>query len=112
MKYIKIYENLDKLPERGDYVLMEDDYLMGASKQEKEIFSDFVSNNIGHIEFVNKVHDYISVRYVNVPYQISYFFRDSQVYIFKPNNIKFISKTKEDLIENYIMRANAKKYNI
>jgi hypothetical protein len=91
MKYLKKYENIQLIPQKGDYVLMKSD--CGNIQ-----ISNYISNHIGQIEIKE-------VGAVHVKYNTKIF--DSPR-IFSVTQIIDFAKTKEELE----IRLIANKYNI
>jgi hypothetical protein len=109
MKYIKTYENMNKLPEIGDYVLMRVN-LKEYSK--KEDVNKFINNSIGQVMKIYPENEEVRVKYYNIPDNIKdWFLYDSfkKTYsrVFNTNRIVDI-KTKED----FDLYNNQNKYNL
>ena len=94
MKYLKKYENIQLIPQKGDYVLMRSD--CGDIQ-----ISNYISNHIGQIE----IKEVGAVHVVHVKYNTKIF--DSPR-IFSVTQIIDFAKTKEELE----IRLIANKYNI
>ena len=105
----KIYES--KIPlelKDGDCVIMNYSFNPGASLSQKEIFKEFLVNNIGVVKNINKVHNNIAVKYYDIPFQISTFFRSDGVYLFPPSSLSEYASTPEELK----IKIQTKKYNL
>lgn len=105
----KIYESKDSVKgiNVGDYVIMSCGYLVGASDSQKIKMKEFLDNNIGEVINVNPVHINLTVKYHDIPFQISWLFSNNS-YIFKPSQIVEIAPTVEDLK----MKLQASKFNL
>ncbi len=113
MKYIKLYENVINDLKVGDYVMINVDYLFGANKRELKIYKEFLKNNIGQVTYINNGFtnsgiEWFEVKFRDIPFQISKFFRDDNTERYKINNIIHHS----DTIENLKIKIEADKYNL
>jgi len=115
MKYIKKFENINKSPEVGDYVLMRSD-------SKNKGFNIFINNNIGQV-VINIGTHLITIKYDNINLnnqtRSKFFVYDniveSYVKTFNIDKVVVFSKNKED-IENFIknpdLYQSANKYNL
>jgi hypothetical protein len=107
MKYIKTYEDINKEPQVGDYVIC-DDYF--------DKLTEFEANNIGQITSIDDDVDNgapYNIKYNNIPYNIRtwFFYNDDHNYGIRPMSIEeiiFFSSNKEE-VERYLQ---ANKYNL
>ncbi len=111
MKYIKTYENMNKLPEIGDYVLMK---INLTEYEHKDEINNYINNTIGKIINIYPSTDDIRIKYDNIPNNIKSWFRDHKNYknyysrILRIDKIVAIGKTPEEVILN----RDINKYNL
>jgi hypothetical protein len=103
MKYIKKYENFDKVPKIGDYVLMRTD--------SKNIdFRNFLKNNFGQIVKIG--NSLVNVKYeLSINKEIFYFFDLDCSRSFNKKKIVAFSDNLDDL-KLQLQFPETSKYNI
>lgn len=113
MKYIKKYENVNRL-RIGSYVICQEssDYASGVENVNK--LKKFISKNIGqYVKHLSNVDFPYAIHYDNVPDNIMHFFttdeiKGKNIIWFSRYDILEYSENKEDLE----IILNAKKYNL
>jgi hypothetical protein len=103
MKHIKMFEDLNKEPEVGDYVLVRIDLKMYVLK---DVVNNFINNNIGKIAY--KYTENVKVVYDNPPPELEKWFGFNGARTFDMDRIVDFDKSKEKLK----LRLAANKYNI
>jgi hypothetical protein len=123
MKYIKKFEDLQFLPQVGDYVLVKIDVSKSFMKK-KEKLMDFVNNTIGQIISVqpdstdmwgNIKEGDVKVKYIDVPENIEDWFEmipNKKYYIglrnFTKDQVVAFGKTEEEVKQ----KVQSNKFNI
>ena len=101
MKHIKLFEDLQNIPEVGDYVI-------ANSKYTDEDSQNFFLNNIGKVirnREIDELKRFVEVEYNNVPKNILV---DNNNWLFLLDEILYWSKDKNEL-ETLLA---SKKYNL
>ena len=107
MKYIKKFENIKKIPEVGDYVII---------RWELNNLAHFLNNNIGQIAYKSPDNSVFTVKYDNIPNNIKNHFvspgslsKDRR--LSKSFNLKEILHFSKD-IKELELELTANKYNL
>lgn len=100
MKYIKTYEYENLSLKIGDYVLM-------TTVNEHNILKDFLSKNIG---LCVNIDEGISVKYLNIPKKIDFFFKTDGSRRFQKRG--FIRYATQKEIDEFKFQNTTIKYNL
>ena len=92
MNNLKIYEEYNKLPIIGDYVVVH-------CESTNDKFSNYINNNIGKLNYFSIITDFIWVEYFNIPEDLKKYFDDEKYAILNTDNIKYFSKYKKKMLK-------------
>lgn len=103
MKYLKRYEEIDRQPEAGDYVVCEDRFSKTLNYYLSEnigriLIKDHIAKGVFNIEYNDNMTYYINYQYFNLKNRRT----------FRRDEIIFFSENRQDC-EAFL---NSKKYNI
>jgi len=104
MKYLKTFENIENVPQVGDWIIAKDAF-------DIDIVNDYLNNNIGLVYKKTYSNNDQYVKYFNIPTEIKHYFKDGDnndtMFISKKEIFAFSSNKKE--LESILA---AKKYNL
>jgi hypothetical protein len=121
MKYIKLYENIKKEPQIGNYVI-------AKSFCNNQEIKDFVSSNVGKIFYIDYESEETYIQYENIPIELSTHFNEkppnwskyktknyskyndffSNIRLFSTKSVLYFSENKIDCE----LLLSTKKYNL
>ena len=92
MNNLKIYEEYNKLPIIGDYVVVHCESI-------NDKFNNYVNNDIGKLNHYGLSKTLVWVEYFNIPEELKKHFDDDKYAILNTDNIKYFSKYKKKMLK-------------
>ena len=108
MRYIKKFEYFKKMPEIGDYIIIECDNVLGKSYD--DIFN-FLNKSVGKVVGFGKVYvstDAVKIKFYNIPKSLNSHFNSNHIKIFPLYSVVAFGKDKADVI----IQKKSREYNL